>query len=551
MAQIAKLVGGAGTGKTTELLSLMEKVASTGIDPTEIGFVSFTRAARAEAAERAADLFGIPIHMLERDGWFRTLHSICYRALGVNKNQLIAGDKKSRDWLEEALQQSVKMANSIDEVTEQPFAGNSEAANVLNLWSAARSKLQGFEPTWKEARRCDERTPGLDRCSYIIEQYEHHKRLDHRLDFTDLALKFAGYRVTTNGVEEVEQEGETPNVPCWFFDEQQDASPLLHEVCERLIENARLAYLVGDPFQSIYGWAGADHSCFLNLKADKEKTMPRSYRCPPIIANLGERILRRCSDYYDRKIAPAEHHGRIDRSYHIGAIEQNVSPSQSWLLLARTNQQATRLAAACEDASIPWRPTKGAGGFAAPAKQELLAALAAIQNGRSLTETQIRRLFMLTPTSFGDVKLMTHGSKAKFNERGIPEDQRWRLSEPLECEQLLYDLGFTEGFFKLIWDGDVSFYKDFGKFWRAAKTHGIEAVQNPSVRVGTVHSVKGSEADNVILLTTVSRPIVRSQSHRSGFDEERRVEYVAVTRARERLLLIDEPKRKHKMHIPA
>ena len=53
--QVARLIGGAGTGKTSELLNIMKAVMSEiGNDPSAIGFASFTRAARAEMVERAA-----------------------------------------------------------------------------------------------------------------------------------------------------------------------------------------------------------------------------------------------------------------------------------------------------------------------------------------------------------------------------------------------------------------------------------------------------------------------------------------------------------------
>jgi len=55
VAKVARLVGGAGTGKTTEVIRVMEEAKSgLGGSPFAIGFTSFTRAARAEAVERAA-----------------------------------------------------------------------------------------------------------------------------------------------------------------------------------------------------------------------------------------------------------------------------------------------------------------------------------------------------------------------------------------------------------------------------------------------------------------------------------------------------------------
>ena len=70
------------------------------------------------------------------------------------------------------------------------------------------------------------------------------------------------------------------------------------------------------------------------------------------------------------------------------------------------------------------------------------------------------------------------------------------------------------------------------------------------VRVGTIHSVKGAEAENVLLLTSTSARVTRSvQQTEGGADAERRVAYVGVTRAKSRLIVAREPNG-HRMEIP-
>ena len=100
MPIVAQIIGGAGTGKTEELLRLMELCDR---DPMEIGLVSFTRNARRVAATRAAARFGVAAVDLEQHGWFRTLHSICHRQLGIAPKQLIGATAADRRWLGSAL----------------------------------------------------------------------------------------------------------------------------------------------------------------------------------------------------------------------------------------------------------------------------------------------------------------------------------------------------------------------------------------------------------------------------------------------------------------
>ncbi|MEM1063529.1 MAG: UvrD-helicase domain-containing protein, partial [Planctomycetota bacterium] len=83
---VGKYIGGAGTGKTTTLVNTMSDLCERLVlSPHEIGFVSFTRAARSEAADRVASRFGLDAEDLTRNGWFRTLHSVCCKQLGVGE----------------------------------------------------------------------------------------------------------------------------------------------------------------------------------------------------------------------------------------------------------------------------------------------------------------------------------------------------------------------------------------------------------------------------------------------------------------------------------
>jgi len=81
---------------------------------------------------------------------------------------------------------------------------------------------------------------------------------------------------------------------------------------------------------------------------------------------------------------------------------------------------------------------------------------------------------------------------------------------------------------------------DAKEYCDATTRFGEDVVRNPKVRCGTVHASKGMEASNVLLLTTTSRPVDVSQQTTEGYDAERRVEYVGVTRARHRLVLANE-----------
>jgi len=249
--QVARLIGSAGSGKTTELLRIMEAaLPKIGGSPLALGFASLTRAARSEAVSRASAAWNVPASLLDGEGWFRTVHSTAKRCLGIEKGQLLATSKKDIEWISAAV--GARISTTIDDDTgHQRFVGGVEGA-ALTCWQLARNTLQPLELLVKKMRLVDDDLPDYAAVVRVAEQYEHHKLLDDRVDFTDLLLRFTGYRLhTTDGVQKVTPQGDLPSVAAWIFDEQQDASPLLDAACKRLVsaDSVKWVYAAGDPFQ--------------------------------------------------------------------------------------------------------------------------------------------------------------------------------------------------------------------------------------------------------------------------------------------------------------
>jgi DNA helicase-2/ATP-dependent DNA helicase PcrA len=548
MPKIAKLIGGAGTGKTTELLRIMDDVLTRVVDPHLIGFVSFTRAARGEAASRAADKFGCKVSELEQGGWFRTIHSVCYKALGIGK-ELLAGGKESREWLRDALQEDVSGLTANDTDGLEVFSGERTAADTaLQLWSVARNRMEPLRVAWARASTVDSKLPCLGYGKEVVEKYEQAKRLDGRVDFSDLLARYAGYRLSMEGAERCEPDGQVPNLPVWFFDEQQDTSALLHAVCMRLANApaCKWVYVAGDPFQAIYGFSGADHHLFVDWPCDKTRVMPQSWRCAPPILECGESILRECSDYWDRKISPAHHDGIVEEAT-LNSIESEVRPDESWLVLARTNYDAARLGHKLSDANIPWTPTRGLGGWAAPVRNEALKAMLALEVGAPISGDQWQHCLKVLPSTANGEALLERGTKKRFSDLEPPEAQEaypWVLQSDWSL------LGITESLSSMIQSGRwKSLVDGAADYADAVDRWGQEAVDDPGVKVGTIHSVKGAEADNVFLSTSITKVIYNAAQTQEGYDAEQRVWYVGATRARKRLILARDSKAKWRKRL--
>ena len=538
--KIARLIGGAGTGKTTELLRIMEAaLGSLGGDPLKLGFASFTRAARAEAVTRASKAWGVDESLLSVRGWFRTVHSTVYRCLGVSAGQLLTEKQADLEWLSQAL--GVRLGTQVDDDSgRQQFIGDPTVASALNCWSLCRSSLTPLAEVVRRARSVDDNVPDYAAIVRVAERYETAKRLDARTDFTDMLLRFSGINVSpTEGVFDGTPEGDLPDVSAWLFDEQQDASPLLDAACKRLVSapTVRWCYVVGDPFQAIYGFAGSTAECFLAWDADKVRTMPKSYRCPAPILALGEKCLRRMSrGYFDRGIAPADHEGSVQEVDDIDEVISKVDPHDDWLLIARTNFQANRLFAAMCARDKPARWTTTSDGPHARAVG--LQCLYALEKGEPVTGLQWSRALELLPQKDKEKQtVIARGTKTLWKK---PETvASWDLIFPSELEEV----GATEMLQKAIASGEWISLVDRGGEWRRqADKWGAALAAEPKVRVGTIHSVKGAEADNVALLTTTSRLVALGDEDIVQRDEECRIAYVAVTRAKKNLWIINEGK---------
>lgn len=535
----AKILGAAGTGKTTALLEIMDKVLSTDVrDPCSIGFVTFTRAGRAEAVTRAAARFGIPLHELEAHGWFRTLHSCCYRCLGVSKDELLTDTVDDRKWMEEAVGEPAQQFVSSGDGAET-FSADTDAGKSLSLWSIARNRLESLDETWRRVNRytdCD--VPAYFTVESFVRRYEESKRKDGRSDFTDLLLRFSGTRYDPRdgyAPRAAPKEGIAPQIPVWFADEWQDCSHLQAAVFRRLTDGARWRYLVADPFQAIYAFAGSDPRIFLDWEASKEKTLGQSFRCGKAQWTVAENIMRRTNEFYERGIAAAPHPGLVQRS-HISDV-RNIDPTQNWLVIARTNWLCTKLAANLSEAGIPFttvdRRTEG------PSKKTRGAfSLHSVASGATLSPDEWEDALEVIPAATNDGKqLLVRGTKKNWN------DATFRARQSDVSISGLAAAGATEALVGMLATGEWRSLLDVGqaKALRMAERHGRELVERPNVKLGTIHSVKGAEADNVFLLDALTPRVARGRDiGPDAYAEESRVWYVGATRARHRLVVAED-----------
>jgi len=555
--QLARIEGGAGTGKTSALMSAIGKLLSRGYSPYQIGFCSFTRAAREEAAARVEAEFGHPAEHLVRDGWFRTLHSVCFRQLQT-RDKLLTDCKDDAKWLSEEVGEEFSLTK-LGSPDNGPDGGaetrgdRTVGDHALMLWAIARSRLWPLRAVYDSVARSSPGLPDYEIIEAVVRRYERAKFRDDRIDFLDLAGRFAGWRWTiTSYPERCDPSGVVPeDVRVWFFDEHQDASPLLHSIAERLIDEGDLdyVYFAGDRYQSIYGFAGSDHRCFTGVEVDRTRILQTSWRCPADILRAGERCLERISDYQDRGIRANAAGGRVTRECGFSSILERMRDDDgTWLLLARTNSHAKRFQQRLTSEGIPWDYTHAEGGYCTPKDRELGEIIVRLESGQAVDPKQWMDLLRALP-AFGTVEgrkvpLLQRGVKTAVVSKKYPVPNQPVYLHEAEQHGGTSDLATFHSFLRLFCGAKTSLYI------KGRKTWGAEIATHPRVGIGTIHSVKGAEADNVVILTSTSKRVVMSAAASTeARDAEHRLAYVAVTRAKRRVMLLEPEADKYRMTI--
>jgi superfamily I DNA/RNA helicase len=553
MAIYKRWVGGAGTGKTSLILDcLTEAKASLGLSTDEIGLCTFTRAGRQELSERAAEAWGVDVEALTKSGWFRTAHSIAYRQSKVEQGQLLEGED-GIEWTSQKLGERAAPGSGDPASSGWETRGETDASIALRAWELARQSLVPLSQVISDWTQIGDTTIQANAARVIIDKYEHAKRAEGRLDFTDVASRFAGVRHTVDGPVEVEPTGDVPEqLRVLAIDEAQDSSAIVDRICRRIARspNIERVFLLGDPYQSILGFNGADYRHFLSWDAD-ESIMPRSYRCPKVIMDYGERCLRQMrSGYRDRKISPAPHEGSILHARHAHEAVSRIDPSRSTLVIARVAFALAEYEDELKARKIPYSWIDRVGSASSLSGYKCLWDL---EHGQIVSGDDWAAAIAMSAASHPEAgKLIVHGEKKAWKDgrrgnidfiRPIPEDMELAGCTPKMVEFIL------SGRWPEAMD---SRHRDKAAAWRsAALTHGTDVASNPRVRLSTIHSAKGMEGDLVILSTVSSKAVETSRvSLAARHDEECRVNYVAVTRARENLLVVDDGSR-YSLELPA
>lgn len=527
MTEVCLIVGPPGTGKTNALTEEAER-ASHEYGGADVAICSLTRTAATEIAGRAP----VP------DDNVGTLHAHAFRAL--DRPKLAETPEALRDWNEHHPELRLAGARQGLDDLDQHTDLSGERGRGDDLHAAVMNHRARLTPRDRWTR---------DELDYA-QLWDHWKRHTDRLDFTDLIER---------AVADVDQHPAHPRT--LLGDEGQDFSALELALFRKWARHTERAVIAADPDQSIYAWRGADPNAFARIPDQDVRVLGQSYRVSRAVHHAAARWITRITDRrsvrYDPRDAPGDARQlQVALAYVdplVDEIRTDLDANRSVMVLTTCGYMLNPALAALKQAGIPFhnplRPARGAWNPMRGARR-LTAFLRPRDDiwgdhARSWTWGDLHAF--TEPLSAKDA--LTRGSKALIEEK-CREDQfgNSRSDQEVPDDTLLSIFGSAHSpAFRL----DVDWWeRNLRAKTRDAMTYPLEVLRTqgpaaltarPRVVVGTVHSVKGGEADSVYLAPDLSKAAMWQGWLASGpaRDHIVRTLYVGLTRARERINLLE------------
>jgi superfamily I DNA/RNA helicase len=484
-----KVFGPPGSGKTTYLLSIVETELAGNVHPTKIGYFAFTKKAATEARDRAIEKF--PALNPDTDfPFFRTLHSLAYRCLGIGTKDMMSTEHYREFALEAGIELSIESG-------DEEFVVKADNP-ILNEINIARARGMDLHTHYNQSRMDIE----WFHFEFVERAYRHYKTSRALLDFTDL-------------LEHVLLEPERlPKLEALIIDEAQDLSRLQWRLVEQLSLRAQRFFLAGDDDQAVYTWAGADVASFLGASG-AVKILDQSYRVPSKIHALANRVVMRITNRQPKIWKAREEAGSIN--YYNDFQQVDISQG-NWLIMASANYMLTDM--------HDWIKSQGLlferHGQRSVSENTLLAVLGweKLRKGGEVPFNVLKVIYKYMGSEF-----IKHGHKMLRTA-----DQAAMFTLDLLKEK--HGLLSTEIWHKAL----TKISEDRRDYMVSLLRRNTRLTGHVPIKLSTIHGAKGGEADNVLLLCDLSTRFAKEYDTNS--DDINRLLYVGITRAKQTLHIV-------------
>ncbi len=581
------VLAGAGSGKTRTIVYRVAYLLERGIDPRNILLLTFTNKAAREMLGRVELLLGAPPKGL----WGGTFHAVSHRILrsfaaraGYRENFSILDEEDARDLIKatgKELDIDIKARRFPSPAVIHSVLSFSRNAR-LPLEDALEAKYPRFLPLFGELQK-------------IASLYVEKKRGANALDFDDLLLVFLDLMQANPEVHRRLAD----QFHYILVDEYQDTNPVQAEIVTMLAAKHRNLLVVGDDAQSIYSFRAADVKNILHFPKQftdaKIFKLETNYRSTPEILDLANDIIAKNEARFQKTLHP------VKSSYVKPQLVPAASSAQEATFIAEMVLQLRDEGVKLEDVAVLFRATHHSqslefelakrdipyeyrGGMKFFERSHIKDALAflrvranppdalawirilGLQVGIGTAIAGRLTSIVASTSTLADAlrtpvdELLTQKARVGWNDlhamltplasldrpaelvRAVADSRGYQ--EYLEAEypnwqERLEDVAqlalFAEQYTDLTeFLGEVSLFDEYG----GARTRGA-AVDTERMVLSTIHQAKGLEWDTVFMmnLTADDFPNRRALMEEGGLEEERRLFYVATTRAARHLFL--------------
>lgn len=584
----ALVIAAAGTGKTRTLVYRVACLVEKGIDPQRILLLTFTNKAAREMLERARDLVGSSVSGL----WGGTFHHMANRllrrhaeALGYQSDYTILDQDDARSLVKQCIEQFGLKTKHFP----KPDV-------LLSLFGLADSIER---PVEELAQERFEHTPvEVSDILRVHRKYQSRKRELNSMDFDDLLVN--GLKLFREHPDLLARYRE--RFQHTLVDEYQDTNPIQAEWVDMISGADGNIMAVGDDFQSIYSWRGADFKNIItfpnrypNARVYKLET---NYRSVPEILNVAnaciagnpeqfQKTLRPVREAYRKPTVLAMRDGREQARAvieQIRALRAEGCKMSDMAILYRAHFQSLEIQLELTDQRMPYVITSGVRFFEQAHIKDVCALVRLFANASD--ELAFWRLLGMWPRVGqktaanlwkklgGRCDLRKEATRKQFAAL-LPAAAReaWAVIEPIcasyETDDLASDPGeiihrYVKSFYDLYaretfdnyerriedieelinyttnFETAEAFVADIALQTNLdAEGEQIAVPQEEYIRLSTIHQAKGLEWKVVFILWLADGlfPSARSMAESAGESEERRLFYVAVTRAKDDLYL--------------
>ncbi|GGL70068.1 UvrD-helicase domain-containing protein [Halocalculus aciditolerans] len=568
--EVTRLFGGPGSGKTTALLDRVEEILERdGVTVRDVLVVSYTRAAAAEVRERLAERLDTKPRSLR--GNVSTMHAKAYELLNLSRGDVV-GEKDKESFCEEyGIPYEDEYSSGSRRTARSTALGNKVIATSQWLQRTDREVADWYDVPFRWNEEEVRLPPDIDDNAQTGNKYTPTwPSSDDRYDIPEAIRAWRTYKGENDLVgfadmlERVQQRSLVPNVDYLVIDEFQDITSLQYEVYKEWRPHMESVLIAGDDDQVVYAWQGADPDLLLETKVTEDIVLPNSYRLPSKVLEVVQQEVSHIEHRQEKNLKPRKEGGTVEAvdSPSMLDLVRNVrgtieeEEDETVMVLFRARYQLFDFLDEFIGEGIPFQALTDQRMWT-DRLQQYVNAVEALDAGEDVDGMQARRLVdMLQESAFG--------TNDRGDLRQVVEDREEELGID-DPTQVTVDADTVRDIIPFV-PGPSSAADMLRKVTRYQRrsvdayfSGDYRGTAPDRVRLGTIHSAKGREADHVFVATDLTEKVVEQMAATADPDDlpegieeftrqtdpvpiltdnERRVFYVGMSRARERLVIM-------------